>query len=183
MAVLRYEQFYFSAINEDTTSNLIQQKNSLTKQINDLQKKLLDVQAQLVNAQKQTLNQNPEAQIPMQEHVDSAGVEFDTIPAEAEIKHVGYYFGKNESGEINVQYTLNGQDHEIETTVTDFEEYLADMAQSDYDEDEVGRFFKKDYDGEWYTYFDTEGFWNAFKPHDQRSIILDYLKKKNLLAQ
>jgi seryl-tRNA synthetase len=174
MSILRFEQF--NPINEDTVSNLTQQKNSLSQQINDLQKKLLDVQAQLVAAQKQTLNQNPQAQIPMQESSEAGG--WEKLPAGIQIKHASYRSIGGGQGILEVQYVHEGTDEHVEADVDDFEDYLEYEAINDFDKEDLKRFHRTE--GATH-YFATEDFWDALSDDTKKQIIVEYLKKKNLL--
>lgn len=184
MPIKRYEEFEYNRINEDTTSNLIQQKNSLTKQINDLQKKLLDVQAQLVNTQKQTLNQNPEAQIPMQENFGpEENWNLEPLPQGADVIDASYTFTRMGKGELYVNYTAGGMEEAVDAEIDDFEEFIDEYIKDNFERHDpaLRRFVRYDEDPH-SGYFDYEDFWDSLDRQTQKEVIINYLRKKNLLS-
>lgn len=173
MPILSFNEFN---VNEDATSDLIQQKNSLAQQINDLQKKLLDVQQQIVVAQKQTLAQNPQSQIPMGE-----AMEHGSLPQGSHIVHADYYFPRKE---LYVRFSIPGQEEhgEVEANVDDFEDFLDDEA-SQLEPEEIKHYQSKEYDGDsHYIHFNMERFWDETDQHDKNRIIHQYLVKNNSIA-
>lgn len=174
MPILSFKQF---TLNEDATSDLIQQKNSLAQQINDLQKKLLDVQQQIVVAQKQTLAQNPQSQIPMGE-----SIEHGSLPQGARIEHADYYFNQKE---LYVRFSVPGQEEhgEVEANVDDFEDFIEKEASEEDDQESMRRYYSKEYDGDsYYRVFDLEAYWEDTDQNTKNRIIHQYLMQNNAIA-
>jgi hypothetical protein len=165
------------AVNEDTTSNLVQQEQSLTQQINDLQKKLLQVQAQKVAAQQQTLAQNPQTQIPMSESLEDAMPTH--IPKGSHIINAEYY---PKSKEIYVHFTHEGKEHEYEADAPGFEDFLSDYIASTYDRDELQSYYQEDRDEDGkFIWFNQERFWEQTEPKEKVDIVTRFLTKQNAI--
>lgn len=200
----KYNEFKSTHINEDDTSNLINQKNQLTQQINDLQVKLLNVNQQILTAQKQTLSQtqsqNPQTQtqLPVSEmgnytkhHIEPKG-SLDPIADGPGYDIIDYGISPT-TNNFFIAYTQDGDGpdvptKDIEVPHAEFLDFVEKWAKSNhysglvhhYEEEDDSDFTGEQGWSKGRSSMNVERFWKDLDHNDQETLVKDFMKQKNI---